>query len=62
MASLKSEHYDLMEQFDREFSYRRLDKEEKSFWAKGNIYQDGMTNELFLAYRRGFAYGQAVGA
>lgn len=39
---------------------RRLDKEDKSLWAKGNIYQDGMTNELFLAYRKGYGFGKQV--
>lgn len=50
------EHYDLMAQFDRQFP-GRLDKEPKELWAKGNIYQDGNRNELFLAFRRGYAYG-----
>jgi hypothetical protein len=57
---LKSqEHYDLIAQFDKAFSHRRLAKEDKGLWPKGYIYQDGHTNELFLAYRRGYAYGKA---
>jgi hypothetical protein len=58
------EHYDLMAQFERDqaFSHRRLDREDKSFWPKGVIYQDGQTNELFLAYRRGYALGIAGAA
>jgi len=56
------EHQDLMAQFEREFHGRRLDREDKSFWARGIIYQDGQTNELFLAYRRGYALGIAVAA
>jgi hypothetical protein len=56
------EHYELIDQFDREFADRRLDKEAKSFWLKGNIYQDGTVNELFSAYRRGYAFGKAVQA
>lgn len=54
------EHYDLMAQFEREFSHHRLDKEPKDLWSKGIIYQNGQANELFLAYRRGYAYGVVV--
>lgn len=57
---LTQEHYDLMAQFDREFKGERLDKEAKSFWAQGAIYQDGQVNKLFLAYRRGYALGKVV--
>jgi len=55
------EHYDLMSVFERQFKHRRLDKEPKEMWAKGVIYQDGHVNELFLAYRLGFAYGKHIG-
>lgn len=59
-ATLTSrEHAELMEQFEREFS-GRMDREAKEYWPKGNVYQDGRVNELFLAYRRGVAYGRAV--
>lgn len=54
------EHYDLLAQFEKEFSHRRLDREPKADWRRGIIYQDGTTNELFLAYRKGFAHGEAV--
>lgn len=59
---LTKEHYDLMGQFEREFKHRRTDKEPKAYWPKGVIYQDGHTNELFLAYRRGYAMGKATTA
>ena len=52
------EHYDLMAQFEKEFKYLRLDKEEKSWWASGNIYQDGYVNALFNAFRLGYAFGK----
>lgn len=55
---LTKEHYELMDCFEREFKEMRLDKEEKSYWPQGNIYQDGQTNKLFLAYRRGYALGK----
>lgn len=55
---LTKEHYDLMAQFEREHS-GRFDKEDKALWLKGIIYQDGRVNELFLVYRRGYAFCEA---
>ena len=60
MVLTSKEHYELIEMFEREFTGYRLDKEAKQFWAKGNVYQSGETNALFLAYRRGFAYGKVA--
>lgn len=61
MTLTSKEHYDLMAQFEREFSHRRVEKEaDKARWAKGNVYQDGTVNELFLAYRRGYSFGIAA--
>lgn len=56
------EHEDLIKMFEREPEYKgcRLDKEAKSLWTMGRIYQDGHLNDLFLAYRRGYAYGKAI--
>lgn len=53
------EHIDLMTMFEREFK-GRPDRESKEFWPKGRIYQDGQKNELFLAYRKGYALAKAV--
>ena len=53
------EHEDLIAMFEREFK-GRFDKESKALWPMGRVYQDGTLNELFLAYRRGYAYGKAV--
>lgn len=58
MEIFAQEHYDLMIQFEREHS-GRFDKEAKEFWPKGIVYQDGHINELFLAYRRGYAFCEA---
>lgn len=55
---MTQEHYDLMAAFERCHS-GRFDREDKSLWPKGVIYQDGRVNELFLAYRNGYAYSQA---
>ena len=54
------EHADLMSMFEREHKGYRLDREAKDEWPKGNIYQHGEVNQLFLAYRKGFAYGKAL--
>lgn len=54
------EHYQLMEMFEKSFRGNRFDKEDKSFWAKGNVYQCGVTNNLFLAYRLGYAFGKVA--
>jgi len=53
------EHYELIEQFESEFPGRH-DKEDRDLWRIGRIYQDGQLNELFLAYRRGYALAQAI--
>lgn len=53
-------HYDLMAQFEKQFPHRRFDKEPKEIWPIARVYQDGQTNELFLAYRAGAAYGRAI--
>lgn len=54
------EHQEMMVEFEKQFRHRRLDREAKEFWPKGIVYQDGQTNELFLAYRSGYALGTAV--
>lgn len=54
------EHYEIIAMFDREFKGHRLDKEAKDMWPKGHVYQNGEVNNLFLAYRKGVAYGKAV--
>lgn len=53
------EHIDLMAMFEREFGGRK-DKEPKNLWTMGRIYQDGQVNDLFLAYRKGYALARCV--
>jgi len=58
---LKSkEHYDLMTQFETEFKGKRLDREDKTLWSIGQVYQNGEVNELFKAYRRGYSLGRVI--
>lgn len=59
---LTKEHYELMAIFESEHKNRRLDREkDKKLWKKGAVYQDGHVNELFLAYRKGYALGTVSG-
>jgi hypothetical protein len=60
MSINSKDHSDLMEMFEREFAGLRLDREDKALWPKGNVYQNGEANNLFLAYRRGVSYGRAT--
>ena len=60
MTLFSKEHYEVIEMFEKEFKGNRFDKEPKDIWSNGNIYQDGMVNMLFLAYRKGFAMGRAA--
>lgn len=61
MTLFAKEHYEIMENFEREFRKEgRLDKEDKELWSKGCVYQNVEMNRLFLAYRRGVAFGVAI--
>lgn len=60
MTLFAKEHYELMDMFEREFRGERLDKEPKELWSKGHVYQSGPTNDLFLAYRKGYALAKAA--
>ena len=60
MQTKTREHEELMQNFERSFSHHRLDKEPKDLWAKGNVYQNGGLNALFLAYRQGYALAKAI--
>lgn len=61
MKLLGKEHYEIMAAFERSFPQEgRKDKEDKELWEKGNIYQDGDVNRLFLAFRCGVSYGLSV--
>lgn len=60
MRLLDKEHYELMDMFEKEYKHKRLDREEdQDLWKRGHVYQSGETNELFLAYRKGYAFGKS---
>ena len=54
------EFYDLMSEFEKVFSHKRLDREDKSLWPKQHYYQDGSANDLFCAYLHGYQNGRSV--
>jgi len=60
MTIKTQEHSDVMAQFERESKGMRLDRELKDYWPLGRVYQDGHVNEVFLAYRRGYALAKAI--
>lgn len=60
MTLLSQDHYEMIAMFDKLFKGNRLDKEDKSMWPKGHVYQNGEVNNLFLAFRQGAAYAQSL--
>ena len=61
MKLFGKEHYELMDQFEKQFQAEgRTDRETQDLWHMGVIYQDGKMNELFLAFRKGYALGKCV--
>ena len=45
-----------MQRFEKSFSGLRLDREkDKELWKRGFVYENGEANELFMAYRAGYA-------
>lgn len=57
MSLFDKEHYELIAEFEKVFK-GRFDKEAKERWAKGYIYQNGEINQLFIAFRHGYALGK----
>ena len=60
MQAESKEWYELIATFERsEFAkgYRR-DKEDREFWKRGRLYQNGELNELFRAFQAGYALGK----
>ena len=59
---LTKEHYELLARFEADHKHRRLTREQnKELWKRGNVYEDGQVNDLFLAYRKGYALGTVSG-
>ena len=60
MQIKSQEHYELMANFELVFKGKRLDKESKDLWPRGIVYQDGHVNELFDAFRKGYALHKGI--
>lgn len=63
MRVYDKEFYELLTMFEAECRknfYGRTDREDKELWTQGIIYQDGKINELFKAFRLGYAYAQSM--
>jgi len=54
------EHYDILDAFDKNYSYMRLDRESKELWQSGIIYQDGETNKLYQSFILGYSLGRLI--
>lgn len=54
------EFYDILSQFEKNYYHMRLDKEPADAWAKGTIYQNGETNNIYQAYMLGYSLGRVV--
>lgn len=53
------EHFEILEQFEKNFSHCRLDREtDVQSIKKGYLYQSGETNNLYQAYILGYTFGR----
>lgn len=55
-----NEHYEMLENFEKNFKGHRLDREDMKLWVKSQFYENGETNALFLAYSIGYAFGRLM--
>lgn len=53
------EFYEIIEEFEKNFSWCSLDKEDVKLWEKGYVYRNGETNNLYKAYRLGYSLGRS---
>jgi len=65
MAVLSKEHYELIASFEKSLRQHRLfslrfDKEDTADWEKGDIYQNGEVNRMFIVFRLGYALGKTI--
>ncbi len=54
------EFYDILENFEKNFYHMRLDKEPEEYWRRGQVYQNGETNNAYSAYIQGYSLGRVV--
>jgi hypothetical protein len=55
------EHYELLIEFEKNFTGIRLDREkDKNLWKNGQVYENGETNKLYKAYQLGYSLARSV--
>jgi len=54
------EYFDIMNQFEKNNKYLRLDREPVEKWTQGIVYESGETNNLFQQFMAGYIYGKSV--
>jgi hypothetical protein len=59
------EHYEAIEMFEKvskaDAAFNTaFEKEDKSYWARGAVYKNGLTNFAFKAFLRGVAFGKTL--
>ena len=54
------EHCEILEAFEKNYPWLRLDKEDRKIWKDGNIYQNGETNNLYKAFISGYSFTRVV--
>ena len=52
------EFYDVLAQFEQTYKYKKLTREDKSLWSRGQVYENGAINELYKAFAAGYANGR----
>ena len=60
LKAFGKEHYELMDQFERDYKHCGTSRESKEFWKIGAFYQNGQVNELFKAYSKGYAFHKST--
>ena len=55
-----NEIHDAITSFEKSFKGFRTDKEDRSIWKTGCIYQHGEYNQMFKVYLQGYALGRCV--
>lgn len=55
------EHYEILENFEKQFSQYNLTREEnKDLWKKGYVYANGETNKLYQGFLSGYAFARCI--
>lgn len=53
-------YYEVLNSFEIDYAHLCLEREPQEYW-KYQVYENDHVNELFFAYRRGYALGRGIG-